>query len=140
MTAAGQPGSLRDPGDVQQALQGVTYFADDGLATAIFLAGELGKPLLLEGEPGVGKTAVSAALARVTGRELVRLQCYEGLDAAQSLYEWNFARQLLYLRAHEHSPGADVDDIYRPEFLLERPLLRALRSERGAVLLIDEVD
>lgn len=130
--------SFRDPEGVQQALQAVTYFADDGLATAIFLAGELGKPLLLEGEPGVGKTAVAQALAGITGRELVRLQCYEGLDAAQSLYEWNYARQLLHLRAHEH--GADVDDIYRPEFLLERPLLRALRSETGAVLLIDEVD
>lgn len=130
--------SFRDPEDVKQALQAVTYFADDGLATAIFLAGELGKPLLLEGEPGVGKTAVAQALAGITGRELVRLQCYEGLDAAQSLYEWNYARQLLHLRAHEH--GADVDDIYRPEFLLERPLLRALRSETGAVLLIDEVD
>lgn len=129
---------FRDPEDVGQALQAVTYFADDGLATAIFLAGELGKPLLLEGEPGVGKTAVAQALAGITGRELVRLQCYEGLDAAQSLYEWNYARQLLHLRAHEH--GADVDDIYRPEFLLERPLLRALRSEPGAVLLIDEVD
>lgn len=129
---------FRDPEDVQHTLQDVTYFADDGLATAIFLAGELGKPLLLEGEPGVGKTAVAQALASISGRELVRLQCYEGLDAAQSLYEWNYARQLLHLRAHEH--GAEVDDIYRPEFLLERPLLRALRSESGAVLLIDEVD
>lgn len=129
---------FRDPEDVQHSLQDVTYFADDGLATAIFLAGELGKPLLLEGEPGVGKTAVAQALASISGRDLVRLQCYEGLDAAQSLYEWNYARQLLHLRAHEH--GAEVDDIYRPEFLLERPLLRALRSESGAVLLIDEVD
>ena len=129
---------FRDPEHVQHALQNVTYFADDGLATAIFLADALGKPLLLEGEPGVGKTAVAQALAGITGRELVRLQCYEGLDAAQSLYEWNYARQLLHLRAHEHD--AAVDDIYRPEFLLERPLLRALRSETGAVLLIDEVD
>jgi MoxR-like ATPase len=137
-TEAATVSSFRDPEDVQRALQAVTYFADDGLATAIFLAGELGKPLLLEGEPGVGKTAVAQALAGITRRELVRLQCYEGLDAAQSLYEWNYARQLLHLRAHEH--GADVEDIYRPEFLLERPLLRALRSETGAVLLIDEVD
>ena len=129
---------FRDPEHVQHALQNVTYFADDGLATAIFLADALGKPLLLEGEPGVGKTAVAQALAGITGRELVRLQCYEGLDAAQSLYEWNHARQLLHLRAHERD--AAVDDIYRPEFLLERPLLRALRSETGAVLLIDEVD
>ena len=129
---------FRDPEDVQRVLQDVTYFADDGLATAIFLADALGKPLLLEGEPGVGKTAVAQALAGITGRELVRLQCYEGLDAAQSLYEWNYARQLLHLRAHEHD--AAVDDIYRPEFLLERSLLRALRSETGAVLLIDEVD
>ncbi len=135
---AARMSGFRDPEDVQHALQDVTYFADDGLATAIFLAGELGKPLLLEGEPGVGKTAVAHALASISGRELVRLQCYEGLDAAQSLYEWNYARQLLHLRAHEH--GAEVDDIYRPEFLLERPLLRALRSESGAVLLIDEVD
>ena len=129
---------FRDPEDVQRVLQDVTYFADDGLATAIFLADALGKPLLLEGEPGVGKTAVAQALAGITGRELVRLQCYEGLDAAQSLYEWNYARQLLHLRAHEHD--AAVDDIHRPESLLERPLLRALRSETGAVLLIDEVD
>ena len=135
---AARMSGFRDPEDVQQALQAVTYFADEGLATAIFLAGELGKPLLLEGEPGVGKTAVAHALAGITGRELVRLQCYEGLDAAQSLYEWNYARQLLHLRAHEH--GADIGDIYRPEFLLERPLLRALRSETGSVLLIDEVD
>lgn len=135
---AARMSGFRDPEDVQHTLQDVTYFADDGLATAIFLAGELGKPLLLEGEPGVGKTAVAQALASISGRELVRLQCYEGLDAAQSLYEWNYARQLLHLRAHEH--GAEVDDIYRPEFLLERPLLRALRSESGAVLLIDEVD
>ncbi|MFT4041396.1 MAG: MoxR family ATPase [Thermomicrobiales bacterium] len=141
-----------DPEAVRAALQDVTYFADDGLATAVFLAGELGKPLLLEGEPGVGKTAVAAALARITGRELVRLQCYEGLDAAQSLYEWNYARQLLHLRAHEHDhehghdhghahdADRELADIYRPEFLLERPLLRALRSEAGAVLLIDEID
>lgn len=135
---AARMSGFRDPEDVQHTLQDVTYFADDGLATAIFLAGELGKPLLLEGEPGVGKTAVAQALASISGRDLVRLQCYEGLDAAQSLYEWNYARQLLHLRAHEH--GAEVDDIYRPEFLLERPLLRALRSEAGAVLLIDEVD
>jgi MoxR-like ATPase len=109
------------------------------LATALFLSEALGKPLLLEGEPGVGKTEVARALAATTGRELIRLQCYEGLDASQALYEWNYARQLLHLRASERSDGA-LAEIYTPEFLLERPLLRALRVAGGAVILIDEID
>ena len=124
---------------LQHALEGVHYFADLGLATAVFLSTTLGKPLLLEGEPGVGKTEAARALAAVTGRELIRLQCYEGLDAAQSLYEWNYPKQLLHMRAHDGGSGA-LADIYSPEFLLERPLLKALRQAAGAVILIDEID
>ena len=127
------------PEAVLDELAAVDYFADDGLATAVFLSAALGKPLLLEGEPGVGKTEVARALAATTGRELIRLQCYEGLDAAQALYEWNYPRQLLHLRAGEQS-GTGIADIYTPEFLLERPLLRTLRQADGGVLLIDEID
>ncbi len=115
------------------------YFADDGLRTAVHLALTLSRPLLLEGEPGVGKTEIAAVLARVLDRELVRLQCYEGLDAGQALYEWDYPKQLLALRAAE-AAGSGVGDVYAEEFLLERPLLRALRSPGGAVLLVDEVD
>jgi MoxR-like ATPase len=111
------------------------YFADDGLLTAVYLALALGRPLLLEGEPGVGKTELAAVLARVLDRELVRLQCYEGLDAGQALYEWDYPKQLLALRATD---GGTVGEVYREEFLLERPLLTALR--RPSVLLVDEVD
>ncbi|MCC7025135.1 MAG: MoxR family ATPase [Thermomicrobiales bacterium] len=127
------------PESVQGTLAEARYFADEGLATAIFLSEALGKPLLLEGEPGVGKTEVARALATTTRRELIRLQCYEGLDASQALYEWNYARQLLQLRASERADGA-LAEIYTPEFLLERPLLRALRVAGGAVILIDEID
>jgi MoxR-like ATPase len=115
------------------------YFADDGLLTAVYLALTLERPLLLEGEPGVGKTEIASVLARVLGRELVRLQCYEGLDAGQALYEWDYPKQLLHLRAAE-ARGADVGDVYGEEFLLARPLLRSLRAAAGAVLLVDEVD
>lgn len=115
------------------------YFADDGLRTAVHLALTLHRPLLLEGEPGVGKTEIAAVLARVLDRELVRLQCYEGLDAGQALYEWDYPKQLLHLRAAEARNSA-VGDVYGAEFLLERPLLRSLRSAGGAVLLVDEVD
>jgi MoxR-like ATPase len=111
------------------------YFADDGILTAVYLALVLGRPLLVEGEPGVGKTELARALAGFLGRELVRLQCYEGLDAAQALYEWDYPRQLLRVRA-----GDEAGDLYGDEFLLERPLLRALRSGERAVLLVDEVD
>jgi MoxR-like ATPase len=115
------------------------YFADEGLLTAVHLALVLGRPLALEGEPGVGKTEVAKVLARVLGRELVRLQCYEGLDAAQALYEWDYPRQLLHVRAAE-AEGRPVGELYRDEFLLERPLLRAVRAAAGVVLLIDEID
>jgi MoxR-like ATPase len=113
------------------------YFADEGLLTAVHLALTLGRPLALEGEPGVGKTEVAKVLASVLGRELVRLQCYEGLDAAQALYEWDYPRQLLHVRACE-AEGRPVGDLYDEAFLLERPLLRALRGP--VVLLIDEID
>jgi MoxR-like ATPase len=115
------------------------YFADEGLLTAIHLALVLGRPLVLEGEPGVGKTEVAKALADVLGRDLIRLQCYEGLDAGQALYEWDHPKQLLHVRVAE-AEGRDVGDLYAERFLLERPLLRAVRAAAGAVLLIDEID
>ncbi|MFF5112649.1 AAA family ATPase [Streptosporangium sp. NPDC000509] len=121
------------------ALEREGYFADEGLRTALHLALRLDRPLLLEGEPGVGKTEVAAVLSRVVGRELIRLQCFEGLDAGQALYEWDYPKQLLHVRVAE-SRGQEVGDLYRDEFLLRRPLLRALESDRGAVLLIDEID
>jgi MoxR-like ATPase len=115
------------------------YFADEGLLTAVRLAVALGRPLLLEGEPGVGKTRISHVLADALGRELIRLQCYEGIDVSQVLYEWDYPKQLLSLRAAEVD-GSTVANLYGGEFLLERPLLRSLRSRAGAVLLIDEID
>jgi MoxR-like ATPase len=115
------------------------YFADEGLLTAVHLALRLGRPLLLEGEPGVGKTEIASVLSRVLGRELIRLQCFEGLDSGQALYEWDYPKQLLRVRTAE-SRGQEIGDLYAEEFLLQRPLLRAVRSARGAVLLIDEID
>jgi MoxR-like ATPase len=131
------------PAELEQALRGESYLADHGLATAIFLALAMRRPLLLEGEAGVGKTEVAKTLARVLDAELIRLQCYEGIDAAQALYEWDYARQLLYaraLQAGEVDVERRVSELYGPEFLVERPLLRALRAGPGAVLLIDELD
>jgi MoxR-like ATPase len=129
-----RPGS---PQELQSHLRDHAYLADRGLATAIYLALRLRRPLLLEGEAGVGKTEVAKALAAVFDVELVRLQCYEGIDASQALYEWDYARQLLSLRARE---GEAVDELFSDRFLVERPLLHALRAGDGAVLLIDEVD
>jgi MoxR-like ATPase len=129
--------------DVEQALTGQSYLPDRGLATAIFLSVAMGRPLLLEGEAGVGKTEVGKTLARILDAELIRLQCYEGIDSAQALYEWDYSRQLLYartLQAGELEPGQRAAELYGPEFLLERPLLRAIRAGAGAVLLIDELD
>jgi MoxR-like ATPase len=126
--------------DVQGAFRDASYLMSRGLATAVYLAGRVGRPLLLEGEPGVGKTEVARTLARVRGLELIRLQCHEGIDAAQALYEWDYARQLLHARLA--ADGADIraTGLFTSEFLMERPLLRAIRAGAGAVLLIDELD
>jgi MoxR-like ATPase len=127
--------------DVERALGTESYLPDRGLATSIFLAHTMGRPLLLEGEAGVGKTEVGKTLARILDAELIRLQCYEGIDAAQALYEWDYARQLLYARALQVGEIRDhMGELYSPEFLVERPLLRAIRAGSRAVLLIDELD
>jgi MoxR-like ATPase len=129
--------------EVERALAGESYLPDRGLATAIFLTLTMRRPLLLEGEAGVGKTEVGKTLARVVDAELIRLQCYEGIDASQALYEWDYARQLLYaraLQAGEVEVDKRVTELYGADFLVERPLLRAIRSGSGAVLLIDELD
>ena len=128
--------------DVGRSLQAESYLPDRGLATAIFLALQMRRPLLLEGEAGVGKTEVGKTLARTLGARLIRLQCYEGIDAAQALYEWDYARQLLYARTLQEGEVAAerVSALYGPDFLVERPLLAAIRAGSGAVLLIDELD
>jgi MoxR-like ATPase len=128
--------------DVERSLQAESYLPDRGLATAIFLALQMRRPLLLEGEAGVGKTEVGKTLARTLGARLIRLQCYEGIDAAQALYEWDYARQLLYARMLQEGEVAAerVSALYGPDFLVERPLLAAIRAGSGAVLLIDELD
>jgi len=129
--------------DVEKALREESYLPDHGLATAVYLALAMRRPLLLEGEPGVGKTEVSKTLARILDAELVRLQCYEGIDASQALYEWDYSRQLLYARAlqsGELDPSQRVQELYGSDFLLERPLLKAIRAGTQAVLLIDELD
>ncbi len=119
------------------------YLADRGLATSLFVAMSLQRPILLEGEVGVGKTEVAKVLATAFGRRLIRLQCYEGIDTSQALYEWDYARQMLYVRALSERHAADeeaVDKVFGPRFLVERPLLDAVRAGDQAVLLIDEVD
>ncbi len=143
--------------DVMGAMTSRHYIADRGLATAVFLALKRHKPLLLEGEPGVGKTEVARVLADLLGTQLIRLQCYEGIDQSTAVYEWNYARQLLYIRlldaAHAgapdgatredaSAPSGDLGDVFGPEFLIRRPLLQALDAsyQRAPVLLIDELD
>ena len=134
--------------DVVSGLAANGYLADEGLATAIFLSLTMGRPLLLEGEPGVGKTEVAKALSALTGGELLRLQCYEGLDASQALYEWDYPRQLLHLRAAEAAGTISSDvavvenELYSERFLVRRPLLDAIsdRHRIAPVLLIDELD
>ena len=129
--------------ELAEILRGGGYLADRGLATALFVALSLDRPILLEGEVGVGKTEVAKTLAAVFGRQLIRLQCYEGIDTSQALYEWDYARQMLHIRAmseRELADPQDVDKLFGPKFLLERPLLAAVRAGEGAVLLIDEVD
>jgi MoxR-like ATPase len=135
------------PDDVTERLGAAGYLADPTTSTTAFLAGALEKPLLVEGPAGVGKTELAKAVARATGADLVRLQCYEGLDEARALYEWNYKKQLLRIQAQvSQGPDGDVpwsethDDIFTDEFLLTRPLLTAIRREEATVLLIDEVD
>src|SRR5438067_4718332 len=129
--------------DLADILLDQNYLADRGLATATYLALCLGRPLLLEGEAGVGKTELAKALASAFGVELIRLQCYEGIDANQALYEWDYTRQILYTRAlSEQEAGAEkaLEDLFSPRFLVERPLLRAVKAGQKCVLLVDEVD
>jgi len=137
------------PADVSNALTAHGYLPEDGLTTAVFLALELRRPLLLEGEAGVGKTELAKVLSAWTGGELIRLQCYEGIDAAQAVYDWDYARQLLHLRAAEatgetagRSSDAIEADLYQERFLVKRALLRAIERREGPppILLIDEVD
>jgi MoxR-like ATPase len=138
--AADRPGSV---GELTEILRQGGYLADRGLATALFVALSLERPILLEGEVGVGKTEAAKVLASVFGRKLIRLQCYEGIDTSQALYEWDYARQLLHIRAlSEHQLADDdaVEKLFGPKFLVERPLLEAVRAGGDAVLLIDEVD
>jgi len=133
----------RTVGNLTTQLRGGGYIADRGLATALLVSLSLHRPLLLEGEVGVGKTEIAKVLASVFGRRLIRLQCYEGIDTNQALYEWDYARQMLQIRALSERQVADeqaVDKLFGPKFLLERPLLAAVKAGDQAVLLIDEVD
>jgi MoxR-like ATPase len=133
---------------VQQQLRDVGYLADLGTASTVYLAAELAKPVLVEGPAGTGKTELATSVARMTGARLIRLQCYEGLDESKALYEWNYRKQLLRLQSGRTAGDADPSlaweqvesDIFGPEFLLERPLLAAIRAEEPVVLLIDEID
>lgn len=133
---------FNSPDDASARLHDAGYLADSATATTAYLAGALEKPLLVEGPAGVGKTELAKAVARATGADLIRLQCYEGLDEARALYEWNYKKQLLRIQASGADQGWDEthDDIFTDEFLLTRPLLTAIRREEPTVLLIDEVD
>ena len=125
--------------ELDSALAQASYLADRGLATALFLALTLEKPLLLEGEAGVGKTEAAKAIATAVGAPLIRLQCYEGLDIAHAVYEWNYARQLLHIRAAQ-AGTVDEGELFGREFLIRRPVLEAIESEERVLLLIDEID
>jgi MoxR-like ATPase len=140
MTDASTPDSVAE---MKEALARAEYLADEPAALVSFLAQRLGKPVLVEGPAGVGKTELAKALSRASGRDLIRLQCYEGLDEAKALYEWNYRKQLLAIQARstqEEGEREVLDDIFHEEFLLERPLMRAIASPDPVVLLIDEID
>src|SRR5256714_2295517 len=125
--------------DLEAALLAQSYLPQRGLSTALFLSLAIEKPLLLEGEAGVGKTELAKALAQASGARLIRLQCYEGLDVSHAVYEWNYARQLLHIRAAQEG-SVDERELFGPEFLIRRPLLEAVQAEEPVVLLIDEID
>ncbi len=147
-TDAGRPAPPGSPTELGERLRATGYLPDEGMATAAFLALRMSRPLFCEGEPGTGKTALAQALAQVLDAPLIRLQCHEGIDASQALYDWDFPRQLLHLRALEAAAGASAEkldadaveaSLYDPRFLIARPVLKALRTS-PSVLLIDEVD
>ncbi len=148
MNASSSPGPAQDSSppksvaEVAEGLRAVGYLPGESTALVAYLATRLGKPVLVEGPAGVGKTELAKALARLLDRELVRLQCYEGLDEAKALYEWNYRKQLLRIQAEASGTGWDAvqDDIFGEEFLLARPLMTAISSEQPVVLLIDEID
>jgi MoxR-like ATPase len=125
--------------ELERGLASVSYLPDRGLATALFLSLQLEKPVLLEGEAGVGKTEAAKALSRALGARLIRLQCYEGLDVAHAVYEWNYSRQLLHIRAAQEGTVSEAE-LFGPDFLIRRPLLEAIESTEAVVLLIDEID
>ena len=132
--------SFRTIDELESALREADYLPDRGLATALFLGLALEKPVLLEGEAGVGKTEAAKALAAALDAELIRLQCYEGLDVSHAVYEWNYPRQLLHIRAAQDGTAVSEQELFGPEFLIRRPLLEAIDSDEQVVLLIDEID
>ena len=141
MTAVYDPRQFDSIDAALSALEGVGYLADERIATVVFLAGKLGKPLLIEGPAGVGKTELAKALSRSLEMPLLRLQCYEGVDESKVLYEWNYRKQLLRIQAEQGADWTQIEeDIFSEPFLLERPVLKALRSAEPVVLLIDEID
>ena len=142
--AVANPNRFQDVQGVRDALKKVNYLADDGIAGVAFLSDRLGKPILVEGPAGTGKTQLAKSIAEITGSKLIRLQCYEGLDESKALYEWNYKKQLLRIQTERGDNSEDwtdiQDDIFSDEFLLTRPLLEAITADEPVVLLIDEVD
>src|SRR4051794_29797508 len=129
-----------DVNEVKAGLERVSYLADESTALVSYLAQELGKPVLVEGPAGVGKTELAKAISRATGRRLIRLQCYEGLDESKALYEWNYRKQLLRIQARGDEVSENWENIFSEDFLLTRPLLEAIAATEPVVLLIDEID